>query len=127
MSIYNVVILCLITAPVTIVIASQQDASFTFVALAIIFCCFLSMALIFVPKVIEVIRHPRDKAESKYNPDMGMSKEDEERYQKLVNENDELQRLIAQVRQNGRRYKMADIELFFFFFWVFRKKKRLKS
>ncbi|KAG8035862.1 hypothetical protein G9C98_002988 [Cotesia typhae] len=72
------------------------DASFTFVALAIIFCCFLSMALIFVPKVIEVIRHPRDKAESKYNPDMGMSKEDEERYQKLVNENDELQRLIAQ-------------------------------
>ncbi|KAK0159942.1 hypothetical protein PV328_007400 [Microctonus aethiopoides] len=95
MSIYNVVVLCLITAPVTMVIASQQDASFTFVALAIIFCCFLSMALIFVPKVIEVIRHPKDKAESKYNPDVGMSKEDEERYQKLVNENDELQKLIA--------------------------------
>lgn len=51
MSIYNVVVLCLITAPVTMVIASQQDASFAFVALAIIFCCFLSMALIFVPKV----------------------------------------------------------------------------
>ncbi|XP_044010005.1 gamma-aminobutyric acid type B receptor subunit 1 isoform X3 [Aphidius gifuensis] len=96
MSIYNVVVLCLITAPVTMVIASQQDASFTFAALAVIFCCFLSMALIFVPKVIEVIRHPKDKAESKYNPDVGMSKEDEERYQKLVTENDELQRLIAQ-------------------------------
>ncbi|KAG7188036.1 hypothetical protein KM043_013204 [Ampulex compressa] len=95
MSIYNVVVLCLITAPVTMVIASQQDASFAFVALAIIFCCFLSMALIFVPKVIEVIRHPRDKAESKYNPDMGMSKEDEEKYQKLLSENDELQKLIA--------------------------------
>lgn len=51
MSIYNVVVLCLITAPVTMVIASQQDASFAFVALALIFCCFLSMALIFVPKV----------------------------------------------------------------------------
>ncbi|KAK1134342.1 hypothetical protein K0M31_012113 [Melipona bicolor] len=95
MSIYNVVVLCLITAPVTMVIASQQDASFAFVALAIIFCCFLSMALIFVPKVIEVIRHPKDKAESKYNPDVGMSKEDEERYQKLLSENDELQKLIA--------------------------------
>uniref|UniRef100_V9IJL5 Gamma-aminobutyric acid type B receptor subunit 1 n=1 Tax=Apis cerana TaxID=7461 RepID=V9IJL5_APICE len=79
MSIYNVVVLCLITAPVTMVIASQQDASFAFVALAIIFCCFLSMALIFVPKVIEVIRHPKDKAESKYNTDVGMSKEDEEK------------------------------------------------
>lgn len=51
MSIYNVVVLCLITAPVTMVIASQQDASYAFVALAIVFCCFLSMALIFVPKV----------------------------------------------------------------------------
>jgi gamma-aminobutyric acid type B receptor len=56
MSIYNVVILCLITAPVTMVIASQQDASYAFVALAIVFCCFLSMALIFVPKVIAAVR-----------------------------------------------------------------------
>lgn len=96
MSIYNVVILCLITAPVTMVIANQQDASFVFVSLAIIFCCFLSLALIFIPKVIEVIRHPKDKAESKYNPDQG-SKEDEEKYQKLLNENEDLQKLIAQV------------------------------
>lgn len=51
MSIYNVVVLCLITAPVAMVIASQQDASFAFMSLAIIFCCFLSMLLIFVPKV----------------------------------------------------------------------------
>ncbi|KAF2884262.1 hypothetical protein ILUMI_21914 [Ignelater luminosus] len=105
MSIYNVVVLCLITAPVILVIGSQQDASFAFVALAIIFCCFLSMALIFVPKVIEVIRHPRDKAESKYNPDAGVSKEEEERYQKLVNENEELQRLIAQKEEKIKLLK----------------------
>lgn len=48
-------------------------------------------------QVIEIIRHPRDKAESKYNPDVGVSKEDEDRYQKLLVENDELQKLIAQV------------------------------
>ncbi|RZF43544.1 hypothetical protein LSTR_LSTR012824 [Laodelphax striatellus] len=106
MSIYNVVVLCLITAPVTMVIASQQDASFAFVALALIFCCFLSMALIFVPKVIEVIRHPRDKAESKYNPDVGVSKEDEDRYQKLLIENDELQQLIAQKEEKIRLLKI---------------------
>ncbi|XP_069685797.1 gamma-aminobutyric acid type B receptor subunit 1 isoform X3 [Periplaneta americana] len=106
MSIYNVVVLCLITAPVTMVIASQQDASFAFVALAVIFCCFLSMALIFVPKVIEVIRHPRDKAESKYNPDVGMTKEDEERYQKLVAENEELQKLISAKEEKIRLIKI---------------------
>lgn len=44
------------------------------------------------------MRHPQDKAESKYNPDAGISKEDEERYQKLMKENEELQRLIVQVR-----------------------------
>lgn len=44
-----------------------------------------------------MIRHPKDKAESKYNPDAGISKEDEERYQKLVTENDDLQKLISQV------------------------------
>ncbi|KAK7868503.1 hypothetical protein R5R35_001911 [Gryllus longicercus] len=106
MSIYNVVVLCVITAPVTMVIASQQDASFAFVALAIIFCCFLSMALIFVPKVIEVIQHPRDKAESKYNPDVGMSKEDEEKYQKLVAENEELQKLITAKEEKIRILKL---------------------
>lgn len=44
-----------------------------------------------------MVRHPQDKAESKYNPDAGISKEDEERYQKLMKENEELQRLIVQV------------------------------
>ncbi|KNC24020.1 hypothetical protein FF38_00223 [Lucilia cuprina] len=110
MSIYNVVVLCLITAPVGMVIASQQDASFAFVALAVIFCCFLSMLLIFVPKVIEVIRHPKDKAESKYNPDSGISKEDEERYQKLVTENEELQRLIAQKEEKIRLLRQRLVE-----------------
>ncbi|PSN34239.1 Gamma-aminobutyric acid type B receptor subunit 1 [Blattella germanica] len=90
MSIYNVVVLCLITAPVTMVIASQQDASFAFVALA----------------VIEVIHHPRDKAESKYNPDVGLTKEDEERYQKLVAENEELQKLISAKEEKIRLIKM---------------------
>lgn len=47
--------------------------------------------------MIEVLRNPKDKPDSKYNPDIGISKEDEERYQKIVSENEELQKLIAQV------------------------------
>ncbi|XP_020282338.1 gamma-aminobutyric acid type B receptor subunit 1 isoform X6 [Pseudomyrmex gracilis] len=110
MSIYNIVVLCLITVPVVTVISSQQDASYAFSALATIFCCFLSMALIFVPKVIEVIRHPRDKSESRYNPDGAVSKEEEEKYQKLLNENDELQKLIAakEERIQAIKQKLAE-------------------
>lgn len=48
-------------------------------------------------QVIEVLRHPKDKVESKFSNETGISKEDEERYQKLVTENDDLQKLIAQV------------------------------
>jgi len=51
MSIYNVAVLCLITAPVTLVIADQPNAGFAFVSLANVVCCYLSMALVFVPKV----------------------------------------------------------------------------
>lgn len=43
------------------------------------------------------MQNPHDKAESKYNTDVGISKEDEERYQNLLSENEELQRLIVQV------------------------------
>uniref|UniRef100_T1IUR5 G-protein coupled receptors family 3 profile domain-containing protein n=1 Tax=Strigamia maritima TaxID=126957 RepID=T1IUR5_STRMM len=96
MSIYNVVVLCMITAPVTLVISSQQDASFAFVALAIIFCCFLSMALVYGPKVTELIHHPRDRAESRHLTDSLPSKEEEEKHQKLIAENEELKRLIAE-------------------------------
>ncbi|XP_066139007.1 gamma-aminobutyric acid type B receptor subunit 1 isoform X1 [Euwallacea fornicatus] len=96
LTIYNVVIMCLITVPVTMVISSQQDASFAFISVAITFCCFLCMALIFLPKVIAVFSRPNDKAESKYNHDERPSKEDEERYQRLLSDNEDLQRLIAQ-------------------------------
>ena len=47
------------------------------------------------------MRHPHDKAESRFNTDTGISKEDEERYKKLVLENEELQKLIAQVRMTN--------------------------
>lgn len=58
--------------------------------ICVFFCAF---------QVIEVIRHPQDKAESRFNTDTGISKEDEERYKKLVIENEELQKLIAQVSE----------------------------
>lgn len=50
------------------------------------------------------MRHPHDKAESRFNTDTGISKEDEERYKKLVLENEELQKLIAQVGMTNDIY-----------------------
>ena len=44
-------VLTLITAPVSIIIQNQLDATFLFVAFAINICSFLTLALIFIPKV----------------------------------------------------------------------------
>ncbi|XP_040570916.2 LOW QUALITY PROTEIN: gamma-aminobutyric acid type B receptor subunit 1-like [Lepeophtheirus salmonis] len=93
MSIYNVVVLCMITAPVTLVIGDQQNASFAFVSLANVFCCFLSMALIFVPKIHFIHQHahdPREKEDDEKN-----TAEQELKYKNILKENEDLQKKIA--------------------------------
>lgn len=50
-------------------------------------------------QVIEVIRDPHDKPESKYNPDSGMSKEDEDKYKRLIDEN---KQLAAKIKEVGK-------------------------
>lgn len=67
------------------------------------------------------MRHPHDKAESRFNTDTGISKEDEERYKKLVLENEELQKLIAQVRMTNDIYihNMVPINLRSLSFFAF--------
>ncbi|XP_022239311.1 gamma-aminobutyric acid type B receptor subunit 1-like isoform X2 [Limulus polyphemus] len=107
MSIYNVVVLCLITAPVTLVISSQQDATFAFVALAIIFCSFLSMALVFVPKIIELVRRPKERSDARNLTDTITSKEEEERHQRLLVENEELKRQISEKEEQIKLLNQA--------------------
>lgn len=72
------------------------------------------------------MRHPHDKAESRFNTDTGISKEDEERYKKLVLENEELQKLIAQVRMTNDIYihSIVPINLLLFFSQFIRTERR---
>lgn len=107
MSIYNVVVLCLITAPVTLVISSQTDATFAFVALAIIVCCFLSMALIFVPKIIELVRRPRERIDARTLTDTITSREEEDRHKRLLTENEELKRQVTEKEEQIRQINQA--------------------
>merc|ERR1719273_692913 len=96
MSIYNVAILCIITAPVTMVISDQHNATFAFVALANVFCCYLSMALVFVPKVVFIIQHPGHDPREREDEDEKKKQEQEAKLKKLLKENEELQRDIAE-------------------------------
>ncbi|XP_043533806.1 uncharacterized protein gabbr1b [Chiloscyllium plagiosum] len=51
MAIYNVAVLCMITAPVTMIVSSQQDAAFAFASLAVVFSVYITLVVLFVPKV----------------------------------------------------------------------------
>jgi flagellar biosynthesis component FlhA len=74
----------------------QQNAAFCFVSMSNLFCCFLSMALVFVPKVIFIRKHahdPREKEEDEKN-----KREEEKRYKEVVKENEMLQKKVQEVR-----------------------------
>ncbi|MEQ2191604.1 Gamma-aminobutyric acid type B receptor subunit 1, partial [Xenoophorus captivus] len=49
-------VLCLITAPVTMILSSQQDASFAFASLAIVFSAYITLVVLFVPKVTDTLK-----------------------------------------------------------------------
>ncbi|XP_022688602.1 gamma-aminobutyric acid type B receptor subunit 1-like isoform X2 [Varroa jacobsoni] len=110
MSIYNVVILCLITTPVTLVIGSQQDACFAFVALAIIFCSYISMTLVFIPKITELVRRPRERQDCRSLIDNASSREEEERLRRLQIENEALKKQIQEKEDQieAIKKKLAD-------------------
>lgn len=51
MSVYNVVIMCIIGAPISYILSDEQDASYLIISAFIIFCTTGTLCLVFVPKV----------------------------------------------------------------------------
>lgn len=56
----------------------------------------ITMGLVFVPKILAVVREGNEKSDRSSAPEGGTTKEDEERYQKLQSENEQLQKLLQQ-------------------------------
>lgn len=74
---------------------NQQNAAFCFVSLANLFCCFLSMALVFVPKIVFIRKHAHDPREKE--DDEKFNAEQELQYKELVRDNDVLKHKIGEV------------------------------
>lgn len=51
LSVYNVVIMCVMGAAIAIVLSDRKDASFILISVFIIFCTTATLCLVFVPKV----------------------------------------------------------------------------
>uniref|UniRef100_A0A8P4K2S0 Gamma-aminobutyric acid (GABA) B receptor, 1a n=1 Tax=Dicentrarchus labrax TaxID=13489 RepID=A0A8P4K2S0_DICLA len=100
MAIYNVAVLCLITAPVTMILSSQQDASFAFASLAIVFSAYITLVVLFVPKMRRLITRGEWQSEQQDTLKTGSStnNNDEEKSRQLERENRELQKIIQEVK-----------------------------
>ncbi|GAB6023912.1 Metabotropic GABA-B receptor subtype 2, isoform C [Chamberlinius hualienensis] len=59
MSVYNVVIMCVMGAAISSILSDQQNAAFIIISIFIIFCTTLTLCLVFVPKVVELQRNPK--------------------------------------------------------------------
>ncbi|XP_039624625.1 gamma-aminobutyric acid type B receptor subunit 1 isoform X1 [Polypterus senegalus] len=98
MAIYNVAVLCLITAPVTMILNSQQDAAFAFASLAIVFSVYITLVVLFVPKMRRLITRGEWQSEQQDTMKTGSStnNNDEEKSRQLEKENRELEKIIAE-------------------------------
>ncbi|KAM3726570.1 Gamma-aminobutyric acid type B receptor subunit [Dirofilaria immitis] len=94
LAIYNVAVLSLITGPVvTFLIRSQSDANFAFISITVLLSTYITLGLIFLPKIVHIRRIPKsgeknDGTKPLYHPDVaGM---EQKRCQQLVHENADL-------------------------------------
>uniref|UniRef100_A0A8B9HKI5 Gamma-aminobutyric acid type B receptor subunit 1 n=1 Tax=Astyanax mexicanus TaxID=7994 RepID=A0A8B9HKI5_ASTMX len=95
---YRIRVLCLITAPVTMILSSQQDASFAFASLAIVFSVYITLVVLFVPKMRRLITRGEWQSEQQDTLKTGSStnNNDEEKSRQLERENRELQKIIQE-------------------------------
>uniref|UniRef100_UPI00358FBB37 gamma-aminobutyric acid type B receptor subunit 1 isoform X2 n=1 Tax=Myxine glutinosa TaxID=7769 RepID=UPI00358FBB37 len=113
MAIYNVAVLCMITAPVTLILSKQHDASFAFAALAIVCSSYITLVVLFVPKMRRLIMRGEWQAEGDVGghsgPPLAVSRDDESCRQ-LERENQQLERLVADKEERVRelRKQLAD-------------------
>ncbi|XP_034233337.1 gamma-aminobutyric acid type B receptor subunit 2 [Thrips palmi] len=59
MSVYNVVIMCVMGAAISFVLSDKQEASFIIISSFILFCTTGTLCLVFVPKLVELRRNPQ--------------------------------------------------------------------
>lgn len=97
----------MITAPVTMILSSQQDASFAFASLAIVFSVYITLVVLFVPKMRRLIMRGEWQSEQQDTLKTGSStnNNDEEKSRQLERENRELQKIIQEKEERVTEFR----------------------
>ncbi|KAK2166254.1 hypothetical protein LSH36_40g05026 [Paralvinella palmiformis] len=115
-SVYNVVVLCLIGVPIALVMKEQVDASYALISLFIFFATSMTVCLVFVPKIVHRNRQPHSGTMFTKTSESTASKGraivlasnydvDDNELEKLRTENDQLKTSLDQCQR-----RLADFE-----------------
>ncbi|XP_073977226.1 gamma-aminobutyric acid type B receptor subunit 2 isoform X2 [Rhodnius prolixus] len=71
MSVYNVVLMCVMGAAVSFVLSDEQNAAFVLISVFILFCATITLCLVFVPKLVELRRNPQGVIDKRIRATLG--------------------------------------------------------
>ncbi|KAG5671522.1 hypothetical protein PVAND_001716 [Polypedilum vanderplanki] len=103
LSVYNVVIMCVMGAAIALVLSDQKDAVFLLISIFIMFCTTVTLILVFVPKIIELKRNPSGVIDKRVRATLRpMSKADRRDSSAC-----ELEQKLRDVKSNNCRFRKA--------------------
>ncbi|KAL0859671.1 hypothetical protein ABMA27_010790 [Loxostege sticticalis] len=101
LSVYNVLIMCIMGAAIALVLSDHKDALFVLIAIFIIFCTTGTLCLVFVPKLLELRRNGQPgAAPSRIRATLRPASTHECR-----SPGPELERRLKELRQYNNRYR----------------------
>ncbi|XP_063834866.1 gamma-aminobutyric acid type B receptor subunit 2 [Ostrinia nubilalis] len=101
LSVYNVLIMCIMGAAIALVLSDHKDALFVLIAIFIIFCTTATLCLVFVPKLLELRRNGQPgAAPSRIRATLRPASTHECR-----SPGPELERRLKELRQYNNRYR----------------------
>ncbi|CAK1546598.1 unnamed protein product [Leptosia nina] len=101
LSVYNVLIMCIMGAPIALVLADHKDALFVLISIFIIFCTTGTLCLVFVPKLLELRRNGQPGAQgTRIRATLKPTSTHEVR-----SPGPELERRLKELRQYNNRYR----------------------
>ncbi|KAI1715550.1 7 transmembrane sweet-taste receptor of 3 GCPR domain-containing protein [Ditylenchus destructor] len=108
MSVYIVVVMCVVGLALAFILQDRLNEAFALISFFIIFCTTLTLSLVFMPKLIEVIRTPHGTDQQRYRK--GMMKSMVGKQGHASSRADKLNRQLSLRASEGIKEKICHIE-----------------
>ncbi|BES98540.1 receptor [Nesidiocoris tenuis] len=103
MSVYNVVLMCIMGAAVSFVLSDEQNAAFVLISVFTIFCATITLCLVFVPKLVELRRNPQGVIDKRIRATLRPTS-------KTRRDSSELEEKVKEAKDSNQRWRKMLLE-----------------